>query len=78
MANRKNEPMVTIKLPRISNRPSREFVSVGERQWIIERGKNVKIPLCAYDVLRNAELAEDAAVSYMETVPGNIANETNT
>lgn len=62
------EKTVTVRLPRISGKPDAIFVSVGERSWRIKRGCDVTIPLCAYDVLRNSELAEDKAVSYIETI----------
>ena len=70
MAIKAKEKMITVKLPRISGEFDRVFVSVGPRQWIIKRGVTVDIPECAYDVLRNAEIAEDAAVSYKEDAPG--------
>ena len=72
MATKNAEVMVSVRLPRDKSKPPRQFVSVGERQWMVERGKTVKMPLCAYEVLRNSELAEDAAVSYMESAPGRI------
>ena len=62
------EKTVRIKLPRISGKPNAVFVSVGDRQWRIMRGVEVEIPACAYDVLINSELAEDAAVRYEEHV----------
>ncbi|MBQ4561435.1 MAG: hypothetical protein IJA55_03770 [Clostridia bacterium] len=62
------ERSVTVRLPRISGSSDAVYVSVGERSWRIKRGCEVTIPLCAYDVLRNSELAEDRAVSYMETI----------
>ncbi len=62
------ETKMSIKLPRISGKSEAVFVSVGDRSWRIKRGCDVEIPECAYDVLRNAELAEDAAVAYMENL----------
>lgn len=64
----KKEKTVSVRLPRISGEPNQVFVSVGSRQWLIKRGVDVEIPECAYDVLRNAEAAEDAAVRYIEDV----------
>lgn len=72
MATKKKEKMVSIKLPRVPGKPGQIFVSVGERQWMVKRGVNVEIPECAYDVLRNAQLAEDVAVSYISTAPTGI------
>ncbi len=66
--NEAKEACVTIKLPRISGKPDSVFVSVGERSWRIKRGCEVSVPECAYDVLRNSELAEDRAIAYMEKI----------
>jgi len=41
---------------------------VGDLNWRIRRGFEVEIPLCAYDVLLNAEIAEDNAIAFMEEV----------
>ena len=60
------EKTVSIRISRISGKPDAVFVSVGERSWRIKRGCEVELPECAYDVLRNAELAEDKAVAYIE------------
>ena len=68
MKKQNNEKTVTVRLPRISGMGDAVYVSVGERSWRIKRGCDVSIPLCAYDVLRNSELAEDRAVSYMEKI----------
>ena len=75
MATKKDETLVSVKLPRDGSKPKRQFVSVGDRQWVVKRGDTVKIPLCAYEVLRNSELAEDAAVSYIESAPARMADE---
>lgn len=62
------EKTVTVRLPRISGKEDAVFVSVGERSWRIKRGCEVAIPEAAYDVLCNAEIAEDKAIAYMETI----------
>lgn len=62
------EKTVTVRLPRISGAGDAVYVSVGERSWRIKRGCDVTIPLCAYDVLRNAEIAEDKAIRFIERV----------
>ena len=69
--NRSNgtEKMIQVRLPRDSSKSARQFVSVGDRNWLIKRGETVTIPECAYEVLCNSELAEDAAVSYIESAP---------
>lgn len=62
------EKKMKLRLPRISGKCEAVFVSVGNRSWRIKRGCDVEVPECAYDVLRNAELAEDAAVAYIENL----------
>ena len=68
MKRNEQERTVTVRLPRISGKNDAVYVSVGERSWRIKRGCDVTIPLCAYDVLRNSEIAEDKAVSFMERI----------
>ena len=68
MKNNAKEKTVTVRLPRISGKNDAVYVSVGERSWRIRRGCDVTLPLCAYDVLRNSELAEDKAASFIERV----------
>ena len=68
MKNNTKEKTVIVRLPRISGKNDAVFVSVGERSWRIKRGCDVNIPMCAYDVLCNSELAQDKAVSYIERV----------
>ena len=67
---KKTEKMVSINLPRISGESNAVFVSVGPRQWLIKRGVTVQVPQCVYDVLCDSQMAEDAAVSYIESAPG--------
>lgn len=64
----KNERLVSVTLPRIGGKNNAVYVSVGDRSWRILRGATVQIPECAYDVLCNAQIADDAAVAYMESV----------
>ena len=61
------EKTVNVRLPRISGKEDSVFVSVGERSFRIMRGVNVTIPECAYDVLRNSEIAQDDAVAYSKS-----------
>ncbi len=68
MKKNTKERTVTVRLPRISGKSDAVYVSVGERSWRIKRGCDVSIPLCAYDVIRNSEIAEDKAISYMEKI----------
>ncbi|MBR6513324.1 MAG: hypothetical protein IKT46_00680 [Clostridia bacterium] len=68
MKKSNKERMVTLRLPRISGKNDAVYISVGERSWRIRRGYDVTLPLCAYDVLRNSELAEDRAITYTEAI----------
>ncbi len=68
MKKNTKEKTITVRLPRISGNNDAVYVSVGERSWRIKRGCDVTVPLCAYDVLRNSEIAEDKAVSFIEKV----------
>lgn len=63
-----NSGTVTVKLPRISGKSDSVYLSVGERSWRIKRGCAVELPLSAYDVLRNSELAEDNATAFIERI----------
>lgn len=52
---------VTITLPRARDGEETEvFVGVNGQSWRIQRGKTVEVPACVAEVLRNAEMAEDA------------------
>lgn len=58
------EKTVNIRLPRISGKEESVYISVGDRSFRIMRGVDVTIPECAYDVLRNSEIAGDSAIAY--------------
>ena len=52
---------VKVTLPRARDGEETEvFVGVNGQSWRIQRGKTVEVPACVAEVLRNAELAEDA------------------
>lgn len=57
------EKMVKIRLPRMKDNPT-EFVSVNERTWMIERGKEVEVPECVAEVLRHKEEMEEEAYEF--------------
>lgn len=65
MANGKNgqpkEQMVTIKLPKTRELKDDVFVSINNRNWLIQRGVAVEVPACVAEVLKNSEdMAEEA------------------
>ena len=50
------ERLVRIMLPYDENAGD-EFVSVNERTWLIQRGVEVEVPVCVYEVLRERDRA---------------------
>lgn len=59
---------VQVRLPRLSgqNAIQEEFFSVNGKNYIIKRGETVEIPEEVAEVIRNAEKAEEYAMSYVE------------
>lgn len=64
---KKDEKMVTIKLPRKKDEPA-VFVSVNERTWLIQRGVEVEVPACVEEVLRHSEEMEEEAYAFETSV----------
>lgn len=66
--NTKQTPkMVTIRLPRIKDRPT-EFVSINMRTWMVERGKEVEVPKCVAAQIRDQEKMLESMYEYEESV----------
>lgn len=61
---------VTVRLPRLSgqNAIQEEFFSVNGKNYIIKRGETVEIPEEVAEVIRNAEKAEEYAMSYVDNL----------
>lgn len=59
---------VTVRLPRNPGQNARqeEFFSVNGKNYLIKRGETVEIPEEVAEVIRNAELAEEFAMQYVE------------
>lgn len=57
----KQEKMYTIRLPRSNERSDDQYVSVNDREWLIQRGKQIEVPKCVYDVLMQREAAMEEA-----------------
>ena len=59
---------VTVRLPRNPGQNARqeEFFSVNGKNYLIKRGETVEIPEEVAEVIRNAELAEEYAMQYVE------------
>ena len=60
------EKKYKIRLPKTKEMADDVFVSVNDRSWLIKRGEEVELPECAYEVLRNQELALLHAYEYSE------------
>ena len=63
-----NAKKVQVRLPRNAgqNANQDEFFSVNFKNYIIKRGEGVEIPEELAEVIRNAELAEDYALRYVD------------
>lgn len=59
---------VTVRLPRNPGQNARqeEFFSVNGKNYLIKRGETVEIPEEVAEVIRNAELAEEFAMQYVD------------
>ncbi len=64
----KTEKMVTIKLPLTKELKDDVFVSVNNRTWLIQRGKQVQVPACVAEVLRHSEEMAEEAMRFEEQV----------
>lgn len=65
-----SEQRVQVKLPRAIGGPNvsqEEFYSVNFKNYIIKRGEYVDVPEELAEVIRNGEMAEDAAFQYAES-----------
>jgi hypothetical protein len=59
---------VIVRLPRLrgQNANQDEFFSVNGKNYIIQRGVDVEVPEEVAEVIRNAELAEEYAMRYID------------
>ena len=69
MSNIKNNDfesgeVVKIRIPRQRDDEGDVFVSVNDRTWLIQRGVEVSVPLCVYEVLLNREKALEHAFDF--------------
>lgn len=60
------EKKVRIRIPKTRSETEDVYVSVNNRNWLIQRGVEVEVPECVAEVLRNSELAEEAALRFIE------------
>lgn len=63
----KKEKMVKIRLPITKDMKDDVFVSVNDRTWLIQRGREIEVPECVAEVLRNQELQLEQAMLFHDT-----------
>ena len=63
----KMEKMVKIRLPITKDMKDDVFVSVNDRTWLIQRGREIEVPECVAEVLRNQELQLEQAMLFHDT-----------
>lgn len=66
---RKEDPYVTIKLPRDPQKGDR-VISVNGKAWQIQRGVNIKVPLSVKEVIENGDRQDDLSLQYQEAIEG--------
>ena len=61
---------VTVRLPRLPGKDAEQvqFFAVNGRTYRIKRGETVEIPEEVAEVIRNNEMAEDYALSYIDNL----------
>lgn len=62
------EETVRIKLPRVRGNEEDVYVSVNDRTFQIKRGIAVDVPPCVAEVIRNSEMMEEEAATYLDKV----------
>lgn len=62
MAEQKKEKTYKIRIPLTPEKQGDVYVSVNEREWQIQRGKEVEVPECVYEVIMNKQKAEEEAM----------------
>ena len=63
--------MVTVRIPRMKDDNSDVYVSVNDRTWLIQRGKEVEIPRCVAEVLEHSDDMEEEAYKYSKAAQKN-------
>lgn len=64
----KPEKKVKIRLPITRDETADVYVSVNDRDWLIQRGVEVEVPECVAEVLKNREEALAKAYNYSVSV----------
>ena len=61
------EKTVKIRLPITTELKDDVFVSVNARTWLIQRGKEIEVPECVAEVLRNQEIQLEQAMLFHDS-----------
>lgn len=62
------DKLVTIRLPLTRSERDDVYVSVNNRTWLIQRGKEVQVPECVAEVLQHQEEMLEQAMLFEEKV----------
>ena len=62
------EKTVKIKIPITREEKDDVYVSVNDRTWLIQRGKEVEVPECVAEVLRHREEMLQYSFEFSESV----------
>lgn len=60
------EKTVRIRLPKDKEHKEPVWVRVNERKWLIQRGVEVEVPQCVYEVLTHQEEMEAVVLAFEE------------
>lgn len=60
------EKTVKIRLPKTKTEKEPVWVRVNERKWLIQRGVEVEVPECVYEVLTHQEEMQETIMAFEE------------
>lgn len=60
------EKMVKIRIPKDRENKEPVWVRVNERKWLIQRGVEVEVPECVYEVLKHQEEMQEIIMAFEE------------
>lgn len=65
------ERMVRVIIPKVKGDDSDEYISVNNRTWLIQRGKEIELPWSAYRQLKHKYHMEEVSEAYKAKVNKN-------
>lgn len=60
------EKTVKLRLPKTKELKEPVWVRVNERKWLIQRGVEVEVPECVYEVLKHSEEMQEIIMAFEE------------